>query len=97
MEGVMTSRIDEQRTYPTFEPILDALAQWIKKYRYAVGSRHELARCGPEEVARSAHDLGRCLSPRELVRLASRGAACRRSAAAAAGRPRGRSQEACLR
>ena len=67
----MTSRIDEQRTYPTFEPILDAIAQWIKKYRYAVGLRDELARCGPDEVARAAHDLG--VSPRELVRLASAG------------------------
>jgi len=67
----MTSRTDEQPTYPTFEPILDAIANWIKKYRYAVGLRDELARCGPEEVARAAHDLG--VSPGELVRLASAG------------------------
>jgi len=71
MEGVMTSQTDKQPTYPTFEPILDAIANWIKKYRYAVGLRNELARCGPEEVARAARDLG--VSPGELVRLASAG------------------------
>jgi hypothetical protein len=71
MEGAMTSASDEQSTYPTLEPILDAIANWVKKYRYAVGLRDELARCGPEEVARAAHDLG--VSPRERVRLASKG------------------------
>jgi hypothetical protein len=71
MEVVMTSRTNEQPAYATFEPSVDAIANSVKKYRYAAGLRNELARCGREEVARTARDLG--LSPRELVRLASKG------------------------
>ena len=67
----MTSRTDELPSYPRLEPVLNAIANWIKKYRYAVGLRDELARCGPEEVARTARDLG--VSPRELARLADKG------------------------
>jgi transcriptional regulator with XRE-family HTH domain len=51
--------------------VLGAIANWVKKYRYASGLRDELARCGSDEVARAAHDLG--VSPRELVHLASKG------------------------
>jgi len=66
----MTSR-PEELSYPTLEFVLDAIANWIKKYRYAVGLRRELASCGPEEVARAARDVG--VSPGELVRLAQKG------------------------
>jgi len=66
----MASRNDDP-SYPTLEPILDAIANWIKKYRYTVGLHDELARCGPDEVARTARDLG--VSPGELVRLADQG------------------------
>ena len=34
-------------------PILDAIANWVKRYRYHAGLRHDLAACGPEEVALS--------------------------------------------
>jgi hypothetical protein len=71
MEGAMTSRTHETPAYPTLEPILDVIANWVKKYRYAVGLRNELARCGPDEIARAARDLG--VSPGELGRLASKG------------------------
>jgi pyrroloquinoline quinone (PQQ) biosynthesis protein C len=71
MEGVMPSPIDEKPAYRSVEPILDAIANWVKKYRYAAGLRDELARCRPEEVAQTAHELG--LSSRELYRLASKG------------------------
>lgn len=67
----MTSQTDRQPTYPALELILNAIADWVKKYRYAVGLRDEFAGCGPEEVARAAHDLG--VGPRELMRLASAG------------------------
>ncbi len=65
----MTSRTDGQ--YPFVEAIIDILANRVKKYRYAAGLRYDLARCGPEEVARVARDLG--VSPDELVRLGSKG------------------------
>ena len=67
----MTSRTDEQPTYPFVEAIIDIIADWVKRYRYAAGLRGELARCGPEEVARAASELG--LSSDELVRLARKG------------------------
>ena len=67
----MTSRTDEQPTYPFVEAIIDVIADWVKKYRHAAGLRGDLARCGPEEVARVARDLG--VSSDELVRLASKG------------------------
>lgn len=67
----MTNRTDAQPAYPILEQVLDAIANWIKKYRYAAGLRDELVHCGPEEVARVANDLG--VSPGELARLARAG------------------------
>ena len=57
--------------YETLEPVLDAIASWVKKYRYAAGLRGELARCGPDEVALTARELG--LSADELWRIARKG------------------------
>jgi hypothetical protein len=53
------------------EPILDAIANWVRKYRQAVGLRGALANCGAEEVARIARDIG--VSPDELVFIANKG------------------------
>ena len=72
MESAMASPT-EPRSYPRLEPILDAIASWVKRYRYAVGLRKELQQCGADEVARTARDLG--ISSRELVRIANRGPA----------------------
>jgi transcriptional regulator with XRE-family HTH domain len=55
----------------TVAPILDAIANWVKKYRQAVGLRGELANCKAEEVARIARDIG--LSPEELLFFANKG------------------------
>jgi hypothetical protein len=57
--------------YPRIELVLDAIASWVKRYRYAIGLTGDLARCGPDEVARAARDLG--VSPAELVQLAVKG------------------------
>src|SRR5262245_6679177 len=54
MEAVMTRQTDERPNYPVVEAIIDVIADWVKKHRYAVGLRDELARCGPEEVVRAA-------------------------------------------
>ena len=51
--------------------IFDAIANWVKKYRYAAGLREDLANCGADEVARMARDLG--VDARELVSLATKG------------------------
>ena len=61
----------EKPTYLGLEPIFDAIAHWIKNYRYALGLRDEMMQCSPEDVASIARDLK--VSPRELVHLANKG------------------------
>ena len=67
----MTGATGEQPGYPTLQMIFSGIANWVNKYRYAAGLREELARCGPEEVAHTARELG--LSSGDLYRLASKG------------------------
>lgn len=67
----MPSRDSQQPAYLSVEPILNAIADWIKRYRYAIGLRGELADCGPEEVKSMARDIG--VSPDQLRELASKG------------------------
>jgi hypothetical protein len=64
----MSNHTQEHRTVA---PILDAIANWVKKYRQAVGLPGELANCGAEEVALIARDIG--VSPEELRFAASKG------------------------
>ena len=64
----MSNHTQEHRTVA---PILDAIANWVKKYRQAVGLRGELANCGAEEVALIARDIG--VSPEELRFATSKG------------------------
>lgn len=59
------------RTYPLVEPVLETIASWIRRYRYAAKTRQDFEQCGPDEVARIAHELG--MEPRELADLASKG------------------------
>lgn len=71
MEAAMASTSGKDSVYPTVEPILNAIAEWVKKYRYAAGLRDELARCGPQEIANTARELG--IGSDELYKLASKG------------------------
>lgn len=52
------------------DTIFEAIARWVRDYRKALGTSHELAQCGPEAVAAMAQDL--MLSPSELVNLAQK-------------------------
>jgi hypothetical protein len=70
MEDAMSNEIHQSVTHGV-APIFDAIANWVKKYRDAVGLRNELAHCGAEEVGRIAHDLG--MSSEELISLAGKG------------------------
>jgi transcriptional regulator with XRE-family HTH domain len=54
-----------------FAPIFEAIADWVKRYRQAIGLSHELANCGAEEVAAIARDIG--LSTQELEFITSKG------------------------
>jgi hypothetical protein len=51
--------------------VLDAIADWVKRYRKAIGLRHELANCTPEQVAVIARDVG--LSPGDLLSITAKG------------------------
>ena len=55
----------------TVAPILSAIANWVKKYREAIGLRGELANCGAVEVACYARDIG--VSPEELIFMVKKG------------------------
>ncbi len=67
----MSSQPTNNASYSGLETILNNIAQWVRKYRYALGIRDELMNCGPEEVANIARDLG--VSASELANLASKG------------------------
>lgn len=67
----MADPFHEQAGFHRIDPILNAIADWVRRYRYHAGLRHDLAACGPEEIARTAQDLG--VSANELVRLAEKG------------------------
>lgn len=68
MEEDMTNLIDE---HSPIELIFGAVANWVTRYRQAVGLKRELAKCAPEEVAAIARDIG--LSTRELESIARKG------------------------
>ena len=57
--------------YESLQSILNAIAQWMKKYCYARGIRNELMNCTTEEVARMARELK--IDPNELATLAKKG------------------------
>ncbi len=46
---------------------LKAIADWVKRYREAIGVRAELAMCGTEEVASVARDIGVSLEELEFA------------------------------
>jgi len=64
----MSNHTYEHRTVAS---VLDAIANWVKKYRQASGLRGELANCNAEEVALIARDIG--VSPDELIFIANKG------------------------
>jgi hypothetical protein len=68
MEDAMSTPVNE---HSPVESIFGAIANWVTKYRQAAGLRRELAKCGPEEVAAIARDIG--LSTDELELIASKG------------------------
>jgi hypothetical protein len=68
MEEDMSNPIEE---YSPIESIFGAVADWVTRYRQAIGLRRELAKCAPEEVAAIARDIG--LSTGELESIARKG------------------------
>jgi len=56
--------------YPRVEVVLDAIADWIARYRKAHATRRELAMCDKDEVSRIAQELG--MSVQDLATLSSK-------------------------
>jgi Family of unknown function (DUF6455) len=57
--------------YESLQSVFSSIAQWAKRCRDILESSKGLVDCGPEEVARIAHDLK--LQPEELAMLAKKG------------------------
>jgi transcriptional regulator with XRE-family HTH domain len=68
MEEIMSNPVGE---HSPIESVFAAIANWVERYRQAIGLRRELANCGAEEVAAIARDIG--LSTQELEFIASKG------------------------
>ncbi len=69
----MPNRDSQQPIFASVLPIFNAIADWVRRYRHAIGLRDELADCGPDEVRSMAKDIG--VSPSQLRELASKGPA----------------------
>jgi hypothetical protein len=71
MEVAMTGHDNPMPQYPVVEMVINAIADWVKKYRRAVGANDEFAQCSPEDVKAMASDLGMAAS--DLRTLAGQG------------------------
>ncbi len=60
-----------EHPYPRVEYVLDAIADWMTRYRATRAQQTELGSCDAEEVARIAHDIG--ISKDDLVSMAKKG------------------------
>jgi hypothetical protein len=71
MESVMLSNNPTQPQFPAVKIVVEAVADWIKRYREAIKCEKELARVDPEQIAAMAKDLG--ITTVQLRELASKG------------------------
>jgi hypothetical protein len=71
MESTMPNSNIQQPSYPAVEMVLNAIADWVSKYRNAIGLNNELRQCSPDEVMQIANDLG--VPANQLRELASKG------------------------
>ena len=62
---------DPSSEHSSIGSLFGAIADWVTRYRRAVGVRNELANCGAEEVAAIDRDIG--VSAQELEFIASKG------------------------
>ena len=67
----MPNREVPQPNYPLVEVVLNSIADWVTRYRDAVGHTNEFGQCSPDEVRQIAKDLG--VPPGELRNIASKG------------------------
>jgi len=70
-ESAMITREEELPSYPLVEAAFKSIADWITRYRSAIGLNNEFGICGPDEVMRMAKDIG--VTPSQLQELVRRG------------------------
>jgi hypothetical protein len=71
MEVTMTNRDNPMPHYPVVDMVVEAIADWVQKYRQTVGLKDEFAHCSPDDVKAMASELG--MTPSDLRTLASQG------------------------
>ena len=67
----MTNGDTRRVSYPTIDFVVNAIADWVNKYRSLHGMQDELGQCSPDEVTRIAADMG--VPAGELRALAAKG------------------------
>lgn len=67
----MINREQNLPTYPLMEAAANAIADWVTRYRNAIGSKDEFGMCGPDEVMRMARDIG--VTPTQLQEIVRKG------------------------
>jgi hypothetical protein len=67
----MISREQSLPTYPLVEAAVKAIADWVTRYRNAIGSKDEFGMCGHDEVMRMARDIG--VTPSQLQEIVRKG------------------------
>jgi hypothetical protein len=67
----MIPRENDLPSYPLVESALKAIANWVTRYRNAIGFNSEFGMCGPDEVMRMAKDIG--VTPNQLQELVRKG------------------------
>jgi hypothetical protein len=71
MEGTMADTDTQRPSYPTVDFVVNAIADWVNKYRSLHRMHDELGQCSPEDVMRIAADMG--VPAAELRALAGKG------------------------
>jgi hypothetical protein len=71
MEGAMPNGDNPHPNYPLVEGVLNAIADWVNKYRAAVGAHAAHGQCAPDEVRQTAKDLG--VAPNQMRALMNKG------------------------
>lgn len=71
MEDAMPNRENQPPSAPVVDVVLEAIAEWVSKYRDKFSLYNQLGRCGRDEVKRVATELG--VTANELLELARKG------------------------
>ncbi len=63
--------VAQDTNYPVVQMVLNSIADWVSRYREALGGMSDLGRCSADEVGQIAKDLG--VSTFELREMVNKG------------------------